>query len=352
MDGIVLFYPILCQTPSIDARSLMQIGTTLTRFIIEEERQHPEATGEFTGLLTDLTSAAKIISRDVNKAGLAEVMGITGRTNVHGEEVQKLDEFANALIIRTTDHTGRLAGMASEEMDDIYPIPERHPRGNYLLVFDPVDGSSNIDVNVSIGTIFSIYRNKSTDGVTLTDFLRCGREQVCAGYIIYGSSTMLVYTTGSGSHGFTLDPSLGEFLLSHEHIEIPKRKASTTAPTRAIIRGGTSQCATMSSSSRKVRNPTRLATSARSWPTSTATCSRAASSLYPGDSKSPNGKLRLLYEAAPLAFVVEQACGAASNGTQPIMDLQATELHQRTPLFICSRDDVATLENFVRGERA
>ena len=241
----------------------MQIGTTLTRFIIEEERQHPEATGEFTGLLTDLTSAAKIISRDVNKAGLAEVMGITGRTNVHGEEVQKLDEFANALIIRTTDHTGRLAGMASEEMDDIYPIPERHPRGNYILVFDPVDGSSNIDVNVSIGTIFSIYRKKSTNTIAHSDFLRCGREQVCAGYIIYGSSTMLVYTTGSGSHGFTLDPSLGEFLLSHENIEIPS-EVSTTAPTRAIIPGGTSQCATMSSSSKKVRNPTRRATSARS----------------------------------------------------------------------------------------
>ena len=201
----------------------MQIGTTLTRFIIEEERQHPEATGEFTGLLTDLSIAAKIIARDVNKAGLAEVMGITGRTNVHGEEVQKLDEFANALIIRTTDHTGRLAGMASEEMDDIYPVPERHPRGNYILVFDPVDGSSNIDVNVSIGTIFSIYRKKSADSVTRFDFLRCGHEQVCAGYIIYGSSTMLVYTTGSGSHGFTLDPSLGEFLLSHEHIEIPRK---------------------------------------------------------------------------------------------------------------------------------
>ena len=158
----------------------MQIGTTLTRFIIEEERQHPEATGEFTGLLTELASAAKIISRDVNKAGLAEVMGITGRTNVHGEEVQRLDEFANSLVIHTTDHTGRLAGLASEEMDDIYPIPDKHPRGNYILVYDPVDGSSNIDVNVSIGTIFSIYRKRSASGVTLDDFLRPGREQVGA----------------------------------------------------------------------------------------------------------------------------------------------------------------------------
>ena len=174
----------------------MQIGTTLTRFIIGEEHHHPEATGAFTGLLTELASAAKIISRDVNKAGLAEVMGITGRTNVHGEAVQRLDEFANSLIIHTTDHTGRLAGLASEEMDDIYPIPDNYPRGNYILIYDPVDGSSNIDVNVSIGTIFSIYRKRSASGVTLDDFLRPGREQVGAGYIIYGSSTMLVYTTG------------------------------------------------------------------------------------------------------------------------------------------------------------
>ena len=150
-------------------------------------------------------------------------MGITGRTNVHGEEVQRLDEFANSLVIHTTDHTGRLAGLASEEMDDIYPIPDKHPRGNYILVYDPVDGSSNIDVNVSIGTIFSIYRKRSANGVTLEDFLRLGHEQVCAGYIIYGSSTMLVYTTGSGVHGFTLDPSIGEFLLSHENIQIPAR---------------------------------------------------------------------------------------------------------------------------------
>ena len=328
----------------------MQIGTTLTRFIIEEERQHPEATGEFTGLLTDLSIAAKIIARDVNKAGLAEVMGITGRTNVHGEEVQKLDEFANALIISTTDHTGRLAGMASEEMEDIYPIPEKHPRGNYILVFDPVDGSSNIDVNVSIGTIFSIYRKTSTGSVAHSDFLRRGREQVCAGYIIYGSSTMLVYTTGSGSHGFTLDPSLGEFLLSNEHIEIPRKGQYYSANEGNYPRWDT-----------PVR---RYVDQLKEGPQSYSAryigslvadfhrnLLKGGIFLYPGDSKSPNGKLRLLYEAAPLAFVVEQAGGAASNGTQPIMDLQATELHQRTPLFIGSRDDVATLEEFVRGER-
>ncbi len=329
----------------------MQIGTTLTRFIIEEERQHPEATGEFTGLLTDLSIAAKIIAREVNKAGLAEVMGITGRTNVHGEEVQKLDEFANALIVRTTDHTGRLAGMASEEMDDIYPIPEKHPRGNYILVFDPVDGSSNIDVNVSIGTIFSIYRKKSTDGVTLADFLRCGREQVCAGYIIYGSSTMLVYTTGSGTHGFTLDPSLGEFLLSHEHIQIPERGQYYSVNEGNYLKWAAPVCRYIHQLKEGWRSY-----SARYIGSLVADCHRnllkGGIFLYPGDITSPSGKLRLLYEAAPLAFVVEQAGGAASDGTQPIMDLQAIDLHQRTPLFIGSRDDVATLEEFLRGERA
>ena len=333
----------------------MQIGTTLTKFIIEEERQHPEATGEFTGLLTDLASAAKIISRDVNKAGLAEVMGITGRTNVHGEEVQKLDEFANTLIIHTTDRTGHLAGMASEEMDDIYPIPDKHPRGNYILVFDPVDGSSNIDVNVSIGTIFSIYRKKSAAGVNLDDFLRPGREQVCAGYIIYGSSTMLIYTTGSGSHGFTLDPTLGEFLLSHESIATPKRGKYYSAnegnypkwdePIRHYI-----------DHLKEDDKSTGRPYSARYIGSLVADFHRnllkGGIFLYPGDAKSPQGKLRLLYEAAPLAFIVEQAGGAASDGSQPIMDLQATELHQRTPLFIGCREDIATLEEFAQGQRA
>ena len=333
----------------------MQIGTTLTKFIIEEERQHPEATGEFTGLLTDLASAAKIIFRDVNKAGLAEVMGITGRTNVHGEEVQKLDEFANTLIIHTTDHTGHLAGMASEEMDDIYPIPDKHPRGNYILVFDPVDGSSNIDVNVSIGTIFSIYRKKSAAGVNLDDFLRPGREQVCAGYIIYGSSTMLIYTTGSGSHGFTLDPTLGEFLLSHESIATPKRGKYYSANEGNYPKGD-EPIRHYIDHLKEDDKSTGRPYSARYIGSLVADFHRnllkGGIFLYPGDAKSPQGKLRLLYEAAPLAFIVEQAGGAASDGSQPIMDLQATELHQRTPLFIGCSEDIATLEEFAQGPRA
>ena len=333
----------------------MQNGTTLTRFIIEQERQYPRATGEFTGLLTDLTTAAKIISRDVNKAGLAEMMGLIGRTNIHGEEVQKLDEFANSLIINTTDHTGRLAGMASEEMEDIYRIPEKHPHGNYILVFDPVDGSSNIDANVSIGTIFSIYRKRSANGVTLEDFLRFGHEQVCAGYIIYGSSTMLVYTTGHGTHGFTLDPTLGEFLLSHENIQIPRRGQYYSVneshypkwdePIRQYV------------DYLKEDDPsTGRPYSARYIGSLVADFHRnllkGGIFLYPGDQQSPHGKLRLLYEAAPLAFVVAEAGGAASNGHLPIMDLQPTELHQRTPLFIGSREDIDILDKFLQGKHA
>ena len=333
----------------------MQNGTTLTRFIIEQERQYPRATGEFTGLLTDLTTAAKIISRDVNKAGLAEMMGLIGRANIHGEEVQKLDEFANSLIINTTDHTGRLAGMASEEMEDIYRIPEKHPHGNYILVFDPVDGSSNIDANVSIGTIFSIYRKRSANGVTLEDFLRFGHEQVCAGYIIYGSSTMLVYTTGHGTHGFTLDPTLGEFLLSHENIQIPRRGQYYSVnesrypkwdePIRQYV------------DYLKEDDPsTGRPYSARYIGSLVADFHRnllkGGIFLYPGDQQSPYGKLRLLYEAAPLAFVVAEAGGTASNGHLPIMDLQPTELHQRTPLFIGSREDIDILDKFLQGKHA
>lgn len=170
----------------------MDVGTTLTRFLVEQQRRFPGVSGRFTALLEEIATAAKLIGREVNKAGLAETMGLTGRTNVHGEQVQALDEFANWTVIRTLDHIGLLAGMASEEMEDIFPIPQRHPSGPYVLVFDPVDGSSNIDVNVSIGTIFSIYRCADSEDLKLADFLRPGRQQLCAGYIIYGSSTMLV----------------------------------------------------------------------------------------------------------------------------------------------------------------
>ena len=199
----------------------MERGTTLHRFITEEQRRFPEARGGLSELLQALAIAGKLIAREVNKAGLAQVMGLTGRVNVHGEEVQHMDEFANSTIIHATDHTGHLAGMASEEMDDVYTIPARHPSGDYLLVFDPVDGSSNIDVNVSIGTIFSIYRHKRPGRRRRPiekDFLRRGTDQVCAGYIIYGSSTMLVYTTGAGHPRIHPGPDPGRVpALTPEH---------------------------------------------------------------------------------------------------------------------------------------
>ncbi len=327
----------------------MEKGTTLTRFIIEQHRHNPDL--GFTELLSELTVAGKIIAREVNKAGLAVTMGLTGRTNVHGEQVQKLDEFANATIIKTTDHTGHLAGMASEEMEDIYHIPDKHPRGNFILVFDPVDGSSNIDVNVSIGTIFSIYRRKSSGSrATVEDFLRRGSEQVCAGYIIYGSSTMLVYTSGQGVHGFTLDPTLGEFLLSQENITIPQRGRYYSA--------NESNYPAWDLGVRQYIDHLRQADppySARYIGSLVADFHRnllkGGVFLYPGDAKSPQGKLRLIYEASPLAFIVEQAGGRASTGRQPILEIQPEALHQRVPLIIGSPDDVAAAEGFIQDRQ-
>ncbi len=330
----------------------MEKGTTLTRFLIEEQREHPEATGDFSELLAELTTAAKIIAREVNKAGLADILGITGRINVHGEAVQKLDEFANATIIRTVDHTGHLAGLASEEMETIYHIPDRHPLGKYILFFDPVDGSSNIDVNVNIGTIFSIYRKKSGgDGATEEDFLQKGSAQLCAGYVIYGSSTMLVYTTGQGVHGFTLDPTIGEFLLSHEDISIPRRGNIYSANESYYPHWDPGVRRYLDHLKEKDAKTGRPYT-ARYIGSLVADFHRnllkGGVFLYPADTKSPNGKLRLMYEAAPLAFIAEQAGGRASTGHRRILDIVPTELHQRVPLIIGSPEDVEEAEAFIQ----
>ena len=329
----------------------MQLGTTFTRFIIEEQRKHPKATGEFTGLLSELRLAGKIIEREVKRAGLGGILGATERRNVHGEVVQKLDEFANQTIINTTDHLGHLAGIASEEMEGIYLIPEDQPQGNYILLFDPVDGSSNIDVNVSIGTIFSIYPKKGNGRATQADFLRKGSEQLCAGYIIYGSSTMLVYTTGHGVHGFTLDPTIGEFLLSHEDIRIPSRGK--------IYSVNESNYGRWQPGVRQYIDHLKEEDSGTNRPYSARYIGSLVSDfhrnllkggifLYPSDEKSPRGKLRLLYEAAPLAFIVSQAGGKASDGEQPILDIQPKELHERVPLLIGSADDVDEAISFIQ----
>lgn len=333
----------------------MEKGTTLTRLLTEEQRKRPETTGEFTELMSELTTAAKIIAREVNKAGLAEILGITGRINVHGEAVQKLDEFANATIIRTVDHTGHLAGLASEEMDTIYHIPDKHPLGKYILLFDPVDGSSNIDVNVSIGTIFSIYRKRSRGRrATEEDFLQRGSEQLCAGYIIYGSSTMLVYTTGQGVHGFTLDPTIGEFLLSHEHIAIPRR-GNIYSANESYSPQWDQGVRRYLDHLREKGGKTGRPYTARYIGSLVADFHRnllkGGVFLYPADAKSPHGKLRLMYEAAPLAFIVEQAGGKASTGRQRILDISPMELHQRVPLVIGSPEDVEEAEAFLQGKR-
>ncbi len=327
---------------------------TIERFILEEQRAHPTATGTLTSILYDIALAAKIIASKTTKAGLVEILGSTGRKNVQGERVQKLDEFADSVIYRLNDHTGRLAVMASEEHPDILPIPERYPVGKYVLLYDPLDGSSNIDYNVSIGTIFAIYRRKTQDGPgTLEDCLQKGDDLVAAGYIIYGSSTMFVYSTGVGVHGFTLDRSVGEFFLSHPNIRIPA-KAKYYSVNQGYehywsegVRRYTEWLQGKNGSGKKL--------SLRYIGSLVADFHRNLLAggvfYYPADRKDPklpHGKLRLAYEAAPLAFLAEHAGGAASDGRQRILDIQPTQLHQRTPLFIGNSDLVAKAEEFIR----
>src|SRR4051812_35221099 len=316
---------------------------TIDRFIIEEERNHPEATGELSGILYDLALAAKMIANKVRSAGLADILGATESENVQGEVQQKLDVIANEIIIKAMDHGGRLCAMASEEEPGIIQIPEMFKCGKYCLLFDPLDGSSNIDVNVPVGTIFSVVR-KITRGRhgDMEDMLQPGRRQVAAGYVIYGSSTMMVYTTGQGVHGFTLDPSIGEFLLSHPNIRTPDtgRYLSVNDSYEQLWEPPVKQLM------RRYRalEGDRQALSVRYVGSLVADFHRnllgGGVFCYPDNAKAPRGKLRLMYEANPLAFVVENAGGAAIDGTQRILDIQPTELHQRVPLYIGSKTDV------------
>ena len=316
---------------------------TIERFIIEQERQFPHATGELSGILYDVALAAKMIANKVRSAGLVDILGAEGTDNVQGEAQQKLDVIANDIIIKAMDHGGRLCAMASEEEPDIIQIPDRFKCGKYVLTFDPLDGSSNIDVNVPVGTIFSVMR-KITRGTRgeMEDMLQPGRRQVAAGYIIYGSSTMLVYTTGQGAHGFTLDPSIGEFLLSHPNICIPER-GKYLSVNDSYEQAWEDNVKSLMKRYRGLEGD-RAPLSVRYVGSLVADFHRnllgGGIFCYPAHSKAPKGKLRLLYEANPLAFVVEQAGGAACDGHQRILDIQPTELHQRTPLFIGSKDEV------------
>lgn len=328
-------------------------AVTIQRHIVEQERLFPKATGDFTGLLWDLTLAAKTISREVNKAGLAEILGLTGEVNIHGEAVKKLDIYANERICKSMDHGGHLCIMASEENEDVIPIPDEFPKGKYVLMFDPLDGSSNIDANVSVGTIFSVYRRKTTGKeATVEDCLRKGTEQVAAGYIVYGSSTMMVYTTGQGVHGFTLDPSIGEFLLSHENIKIPSKGkiySINEGNTNTWDEGTKKYTAYLKEKDSSTDRPYALRYIGSLVADFHRNLLYGGIFLYPADykdPKKPKAKLRLLYEANPLAFIVEQAGGMASTGNERILDIQATELHQKVPLVIGSKEDVLTYERF------
>jgi fructose-1,6-bisphosphatase I len=326
---------------------------TIERHILDEQAFHPEATGTLTNILYDLALAGKVIASKTTRAGLAEILGRTGDTNVQGESVMKLDRFADLTVTRLTDHTGRLAGLASEENAKFLPIPDRYPMGKYLLVFDPLDGSSNVDFNMPVGTIFGIYRRVRESGpVDESEFLQSGRSLVAAGYIAYGTSTMMVYTSGHGVHGFTLDPSVGEFLLSHPSITIPAAKYfSVNLGYQMFWSPGVQRYTEYLQGREGGVN----ALSLRYIGTLVSDFHRNLLAggvfYYPADTKDPKapaGKLRLLYEAGPLAFIAEQAGGYASDGRGPILDITPRSLHQRTPLFIGDRDLVLKVEELIR----
>ncbi len=327
---------------------------TLERHITEGERIHPEATGEFSALLHGLSLAAKLVWREVTKAGLVNILGKTDRMNVSGDEVRKLDEFADVTFFKAMDHVGHLCVMASEENEDLLQIPDHYPQGKYVLVYDPLDGSGNIDANVTIGSIFSIHRRVSPGGKgTMEDVLQPGRKQVAAGYILFGSSMMFVYCAGHGVHGFTLDPSVGEFLLSHENIQIPQRGSIYSVNEGNFARwqpGMQRYIQYIKQDDKGTGRPYSLRYIGSLVADVHRTLLYGGLYCYPGDSKNPNGKLRLMYEGNPLAFIVENAGGAASDGTRRILDIQPDTLHQRVPFFTGSPDEVRLIEGFLAGK--
>ncbi|MGE3062842.1 MAG: class 1 fructose-bisphosphatase [bacterium] len=323
----------------------------LQHYILNQQKKFPYAKGDFTLLLSDIILAGKIISREVNKAGLVEILGLTGQENVQGEQVQKLDDFANSAFLNILSKNESVGGVASEEMAEPNYF-QNHATARYCVLFDPLDGSSNIDVNVSIGTIFSIYKLLKEGECSELDFLRKGSEQVAAGYILYGSSTMLVFTTGEGVHGFTLDSSLGEFLLSHENMKIPE-------PSKRYYSINEGNCKFWENRTREyvdlLKNQDK--------PFSLRYIGSLVSDfhrnliyggifMYPLDFKNPTkpkGKLRLMYEANPLAMVVKNAGGEASNGLQDILDIKPSELHQREPLYIGTASFVKDAVSYING---
>ena len=331
----------------------MHTGETVTQFISEEQRRVGGASGDFTALLNDVVTACKYISNAVNQGDLVGVLGTAQTENVQGETQKKLDIISNDIFTQCNEWAGHLAGMASEEMDDVYPIPAEYPRGKYLMVFDPLDGSSNIDINLSVGSIFSVLR--CPEGVTdpkAEDFLQPGTKQVCAGFALYGPATMLILTTGNGTNGFTLDQNVGEFILTHPNMSIPEDTSEFAInmsnqrfweePVQRYI----DECLAGTTGSRDKNFNMR-------WNASMVAevyriLTRGGIFMYPKDTKDPSkaGKLRLLYEANPMSFIIEQAGGASSTGRERIMDLKPEALHQRVPVILGSKNEVERVVSY------
>jgi fructose-1,6-bisphosphatase I/sedoheptulose-1,7-bisphosphatase len=329
--------------------------TTLTQFLIEERRRHPGASGDFNALILDVALACKALSRAVAQGALGGVLGSAATTNIQGETQKKLDVMANDLFLRSNEWGGHLAGMLSEEMEAPYAIPAQYPKGRYLLVFDPLDGSSNIDVDVSVGSIFSILRapNAEVDAAA-ADFLQPGSRQVCAGYAVYGPSTMLVVTVGTGVHAFTLDPMLGEFILTHPDLKIPNAtcefaiNASNSRFWEPAVKRYVDECLAGKTGPRgKDFNMRWIASLVAE---THRILMRGGVFMYPRDTKDPekSGRLRLLYEANPIAFIIEQAGGCASTGRERVLETVPHELHQRIGFIFGSRDEVERLEQYHR----
>ena len=349
-----LSLPTLFKTVIL-ASIMGQIPLTLSRFITQKQAAHPGATGEFAGLLSQIGLVGKLIAQDLRCAGLIDILGTTGVINVQGETVKKLDEIANETFLKAFHQSGLVCALASEEMEKPILLPENWPQAKYMLLFDPLDGSSNTDCNMPLGAIFSVVKSAREDRMpTEDDLARKGTEQIVAGYLLYGASTMLVYTDGQGVHGFTLEPGIGEYLLSHEQIRIPARGKvygvnegnyhKWTAGTKKYVDG-------LKITDKAAGKPYSVRYSGCLVADVHRILLGGGIYLYPGELDKPEGKLRLLYEANPLAWVVEQAGGRASTGTMRILDVEAKQLHQRVPLIIGSADDVRDAEECIQGGR-
>jgi fructose-1,6-bisphosphatase I len=337
---------------SIHPPATAVVGTTLREHVLRGMHAAPGATGEFTSLLNHLSLAIRIIHTRVRSAGLAGLLGYTGETNVQGEQVQKLDEFCNDVMMNVLERSGHCGVMVSEEVE---ALKVTEAKGKYAILFDPLDGSSNIDTNVGIGTIFALLRRRTArDQPGLEDALRPGHEIAAAGYALYGPSTVLTLSTGQGVHSFTLDPNIGEFFLSHPSIRVPMRGSCYSVNEGNVARWSEPVKKWndwVKAEDKQTGRPYTHRYVGSLVADAHRTLLKGGIFAYPSDSKSPKGKLRLLYEANPMAFLFEQAGGAATDGVNRILDVKPTEIHQRTPLILGSAEDVMTYRQFMTGER-